>query len=220
MSIPSSVRWKFMANTPDHNAMLAIAAKQVLGPLGLKRKGNSRLWIDDRGLWLLVVEFQPSSWSKGSYLNVAASWLWKGTDYLAFDVPNRVGGFASAETGQDFLPPATQLAELAKLEIIKLRRRFESLQDVLRHLEAEEATSWTLYSLGIVRGWLNHSKEAEQAFQRLASLPAEPAWQKDIQTRAARMVALLDDHAAFQTAVQQAITSARTREKLPALDLG
>lgn len=208
-----------MAKPPDHNAMLAIAAKRVLGPLGLKRKGKSRLWIDDRGLWLFVVEFQPSGWSKGSYLNVSASWLWKGTDHLAFDVFNRVGGFVSAEAGQDFLPHANRLAELAKLEIIKLREWFKSLHDILRQLESQEATSWTLYSLGIAHGWLGHPTEAEQAFQRLASQPAEHGWQRDLQARAKALADLLGDQPAFQAAIRDAVASARTREKLPALDL-
>jgi len=208
-----------MADPTDHNAALAIAAKQVLGPLGLRRKGRSRIWLDDRGLWLFVVEFQPSGWSNGSYLNVSASWLWTGTNHLAFDVFNRVGGFVSAETGQDFSPLANQLAELAKLEIMKLRERFESLQDILRQLESEEATAWTLYSLGIVHGWLGHPTEAEQALQRLGSQPAEHDWQKDLQARAKALADLVDDQPAFRSAIRDTIAAARTREKLPALDL-
>ena len=207
-----------MANPPDHNALLAIAAKQTLAPLGLTRKGKSRLWIDDRGFWLFVVEFQPSGWSKGSYLNVSASWLWKGTDYLAFDVYNRVGRFVSAETGQDFSPLANQLAELAKLEIMKWRERFKSLDDILRQLESEEATSWTLYSLGIVHGLLGQPTEAEQAFQRLALQPTEHGWQKDLQGRAKGLANLVSDHAAFEGAIRQYVASARMREKLPVLD--
>ena len=209
-----------MAKPPDHNDLLAIAAKQVLGPLGLRRRGKSRLWIDDHGLWLLVVEFQPSGWSKGSYLNVSASWLWTGTDHLAFDVFKRVGGFASYEVGQDFSPLANQLAELAKLEIIEQRERFKSLHHILHHLESEDATSWTLYSLGIVHGWLGHQTQADQAFQRLASRPAEHGWQRDLKARAEALANLVGDQAAFQAAIRETVTSARTREKLPALDIG
>jgi hypothetical protein len=40
------------------------------------RKGRSRVWFDDQGWWIGVVEFQPSSWSRGTYLNVGVSWLW------------------------------------------------------------------------------------------------------------------------------------------------
>jgi hypothetical protein len=44
----------------------------VLTPLGLTQRGRSRLWLDDHGWWLIVVEFQPSAWSRGSHLNVSA----------------------------------------------------------------------------------------------------------------------------------------------------
>jgi hypothetical protein len=36
-----------------------------------------------------VVEFPPSGWAKGSYLNVAAHWLWIEQDYLSFDYLGR-----------------------------------------------------------------------------------------------------------------------------------
>src|SRR6202000_1719294 len=38
-------------------------------PLGLERRGRSRTWIDDQRWYAIVVEFQPSGFSKGSYLN-------------------------------------------------------------------------------------------------------------------------------------------------------
>lgn len=42
---------------------------------GLIRVGRSRVWLKDGGWRLVVVELQPSSWSKGSYLNVATMFL-------------------------------------------------------------------------------------------------------------------------------------------------
>ena len=60
----------------DHNREIATAAKSVLAPLGCIRKGRSRVWLDDQGWWVGKIEFQPSSCSKGSYLNVGASYLW------------------------------------------------------------------------------------------------------------------------------------------------
>ncbi|WP_352820518.1 DUF4304 domain-containing protein [Mesorhizobium sp. M0898] len=60
----------------EHGRIIASQAKIVLKPAGFQRKGKSRIWIADRGFWLSVVEFQPSSWSKGTYLNVAVHWLW------------------------------------------------------------------------------------------------------------------------------------------------
>ncbi len=89
------------AAAPDHNAVLRTAARAALLPLGLIQRGRSRVWLDDRGWFLIVVEFQPSSWSKGSYLNVAAMWLWRDKDYLSFDYGgpdgDRIAGFHRAQ---------------------------------------------------------------------------------------------------------------------------
>ena len=61
-----------MSADSQHNRIIARAAKRRLEPLGCLQKGRSRTWIDDHGWWIGVVEFQPSGWSKGSYLNVGA----------------------------------------------------------------------------------------------------------------------------------------------------
>ncbi len=54
----------------DHNKLIAAAAKQASSPLGLNRVGKSRSWYDDHGWWCIIVEFQPSSWSRDTYLNI------------------------------------------------------------------------------------------------------------------------------------------------------
>ena len=42
-----------------------------------RRVGRPRCRVSDERYWLFMRgEFQPSAWSKGSYLNVRPSWLW------------------------------------------------------------------------------------------------------------------------------------------------
>ncbi len=74
-----------MSNEPDHNKLIIQAARSVLKPMGLFQKGQSRMWIDDNGWFLILVEFQPSGFAKGSYLNVGIYYLWRQKDYLSFD---------------------------------------------------------------------------------------------------------------------------------------
>ena len=61
----------------QHDKIINIAAKKVLAPKGLFRKGASRIWMDDNGYFIIQVEFQPSGRSQGSYLNVGISFLWE-----------------------------------------------------------------------------------------------------------------------------------------------
>jgi TrkA-C domain len=66
----------------DVSKLIARAARAKLGPLGLLRRGQSRLWIDDRGWWTINVEFQPSRFTKRSYLNVGHQHLWVRRNHL------------------------------------------------------------------------------------------------------------------------------------------
>ena len=53
-------------------------------PLGVFQKGNSRLYLDDNGYFFTVIEFQPSSWTIGTYLNIGLTFLWNQSDALCF----------------------------------------------------------------------------------------------------------------------------------------
>lgn len=78
----------------QHNKIINDVAKKILKPEGLFRIGSSRSWLEDNGYYFTVVEFQPSSFEKGSYLNVGIDFLWGSTEdtneYLSYDVGGRV----------------------------------------------------------------------------------------------------------------------------------
>lgn len=78
-----------------HAKIISAVAKRILVPEGFFRKGSSRVWLEDNGWFLTVVEFQPSSYSKGTYLNVAMNFLWgkpltEGAHVLALDYGSRI----------------------------------------------------------------------------------------------------------------------------------
>ena len=66
-----------MTSTVDHNKIIRDTANSVLKQKGLFQKGTSRVWVDDNGWFLTQIEFQPSGWDSGAYLNVAISFLWR-----------------------------------------------------------------------------------------------------------------------------------------------
>jgi hypothetical protein len=109
-----------------HDRIIAEAAKASLRPLGFQRKGRSRTWLADHGWWLTIVEFQPSAWSKGSYLNVAAHWLWSGVGVLSFDFGDRASEFVDYVSDDQFTPAAARLAEMAAQEAQRLAQTFTS----------------------------------------------------------------------------------------------
>lgn len=83
-----------MAMEP-HAKIINAVAKRILAPQCFFRKGSSRVWLQDNGWFLTVVEFQPSGYSKGTYLNVAMNFLWgkplsEGAHVLSLDYGDRV----------------------------------------------------------------------------------------------------------------------------------
>src|SRR3954447_12571229 len=116
-----------MSVSQPHTKLLNTAAREVLRPLGVVRKGRSRTWLDDQGWWLGVVEFQPSSWSKGSYLNVAAHWLWTDIGTISFDFGGRLEGFEEYSSDEQFLAAGARLAAAAAEEAQRLTTMFSSL---------------------------------------------------------------------------------------------
>ncbi len=51
----------------EHGRIRAAVAKNYLSPLGCMRKGRSRFWFSDELFWLTGIEFQPSSFRRGTY---------------------------------------------------------------------------------------------------------------------------------------------------------
>ena len=120
--------------------MISDAAKAVLAPLGLSRKGRSRTWIDDHGWWLVNVEFQPSSHAKGCYLNVGTQHLWVARGYFCFDDMERpLGGttFVAFTGDEDAFARAMRKVVAAAAEaVVGRRRRHGEGRDALAALAA------------------------------------------------------------------------------------
>ncbi len=203
-----------------HTKLLTAAAREVLRPLGLRQKGRSRTWIDDHGWWIGVVEFQSSSWSKGSYLNVGGMWLWhEQGGHLRFDVGHRVSdaGFIEYATDEQFAPEARRLALLAGDEIQRVRTTLRDLASAVSWLRQNSADGqgWPGYNLGIALGLSGRHAEAARCLQRLSQEPDDPEWWQEAVTRAHQLADLLQrDPNDFSAQIQSAITSFRLALKL------
>jgi Domain of unknown function (DUF4304) len=157
-----------------HGSIIADAAKQALTPLGFRRKGRSRIWLSDHGWWLNVVEFQPSNWSDGSYLNVAAHWLWSSSGHLSLDFGGRMPGFEEYISDEQFDTVARKLAGAAAEEAHKLDRAFASVDataDALLQNEASQRTrgegSWSAYHAAVAAALAGRESEAEALFRSI-----------------------------------------------------
>ena len=193
MSMPSSV---------DHNKLIKQAVNASLKPHGLFQKGSSRVWIEDNGWYLTVVEFQPSAWDKGTYLNVSVHFLWDEKDYLSYDyyagLSPRLDQFVSFDGDETrFLSQVHSLAELAlgKVKLYRKLRNLEYAEETILQFNAHHIVN-TLYQRLMICG-LRKNPAVRVYYDELMSKLmqyADVEWTRRIYTELTdRIEPILDD---------------------------
>lgn len=162
-----------------HNKLISEAASEVLAPLGFRRMGRSRTWLLDHGWWLVVAEFQPSAWAKGSGLNVSAHWLWIDQAHLSFDFFEYSQAFIEYASDAQFRTVATRMAQSAAQEASRLHRIFSSIEATASVLAAKEREllqgSWSAYSAGMAMALSGQTDLAAALFKSVRDDRVRPA---------------------------------------------
>lgn len=189
--------------------LIADAAKTALAPLGLVFKGRSRTWIDDHGWWLINVEFQPSSYATGCYLNVGTQHLWVTRGYLCLDEMERpLGGstFVTFTGDEDAFVTAMRGVAATAAEAVEERRR--------RHGEGRDALIALTYGpddldAGIAATLLGDADRARVRFNGQIH-PAYQAWADEYSAM---------DAEAARARASQVIAAERAALRLPDLPI-
>lgn len=207
-----------MAEAHVHSLVLEQAARKVLRPLGLVQKGRSRTWVGDNGWWMEVVEFQPSSWSKGSYLNVGCLWLWNVKPYISFDEGSRFVEFQKFESEQQFKVVAEMLARTAAERILHFRAQFPTICAVSDHYRKNPPVHslWPTFNAAIAHGLCGRTDAALTLLGRIpGTLDHSIEWQKNADQDARYIASEIHDVQRFRRLVSERVVRARELHKLP-----
>lgn len=201
-----------------HSRLITEAAKKLLRPLGLAQKGRSRTWLADEGWFVIVVEFQPSGFSRGSYLNVGCNWLWGVKRYLSFDEGNRVAGFTRFKDEEQFRAVAETLAQRAASEVARYRALFPSVRKLSEfYLEKTPVPGWPSFNAAVAHGLSGKIHASQRSFDCWGPPRAgEPDWTRDARVDSERLSAFVDT-GNFAGEIKARITQARALLKLPAI---
>lgn len=201
----------------DHNAAITAQARHVLKPLGLVRQGTSRVWIDDLGWWTIQVEFQPSSRSKGSYLNVGVNWLLYEGSVGAFNIGSRVNvPFIEATGTERFEQDAHDLALRAKGEVEKLRAQFSTLDAVTSYYrDSGRRSAWDDYYYAVVLAIAGDIVGARAAFESVPTHRMHCGWEKALAQRASELHKLAADRTAIIETIRGIVLRTRSIGNLP-----
>ncbi len=187
----------------DHNKVIRAAAKSALTPLGLMQQRNSRIWYDDHGWWAIVVEFQPSGFERGSYLNVAVAWMLYESEHWAFDIGGRVEGVRFATEGEGFDAAMAGLAGEAARKVLEYRERFSTLDGMYAHYRTtiERHGGWPDYYAGVLAGLRGDRVTAEQHFTSVMAATSTTTWHRALQFRCQDLMRLLPNQQFFRDSI-------------------
>jgi hypothetical protein len=211
-----------MAKQTEHAKIIHTAAKTFLAPLGCRRVGQSRLWVSDERSWVIVVEFQPSGFSRGSYLNVAPMWLWReaGKGEWSFDYgPVRIARYVEFQSTEQFTAEADAFAQRAADEVRTLRESLGTPLAITRGLaEAVEGGSlWQWYHAAVAAGLTGDSGSSLKLFTQAILYRDHHAanWVPNLQNRCADLAAKLSEPCQFRKAIDGIVQRTRANLNLP-----
>lgn len=204
-----------MAKATEHGKIIAAAARAALEPIGCVRKGQSRVWYSDQRYWLIAVEFQPSGWSKGSYLNIFVAWLWKRSSGYA--IGYRPVKFVPFENAEQFAPEIAHMADVAAQEVKKQRERFKTFTRIYDYLLSDShRDSWPKYNAAVAAGLAGENVTARRLFNEMAAWQTYGyEWQEQLKVDSAALAKLLDEPLQFRAAVLAIIEQRRNVMRLP-----
>ena len=166
----------------QHNKIINAAAKKILAPEGLFRVGSSRRWIDDNGYFVIQVEFQPSAYDRGSYLNVGISFLWEASkglnETLAFNIGYRVNkaGYASYRGNDAAYEKKMEDFAEAAMEKVREYRLFRNMDYAKEQMKSqlnsipENRVFWEVYELAMLCFLKRDFEEGKEYFNRFLKI--------------------------------------------------
>ncbi len=123
--------------------------------------------------------------------------------------------FSPAESEMQFADAAVMLATRARDEVLVLRSRFASLDQIATHLKAANFSNiWQNYHAAIAATLTNDMAHAVKRFSAVASDPTTYPWAVELKERASMLSDISNDSVRFATAINQIVEQSKVRLKI------
>ena len=232
-----------MAN--EHTKIINKIAKEKFTPFGIVQKGRSRTWIDDNGWFTTIIEFQPSSYSRGSYLNVAVNFNWYEKDWESFDLSyhsdgSREGVYLNKynplnlfgrsiywvdyepENEEYFIKIIELYCDVAIKRVKYFRKKLATLRKARRVILRTEFCSdelWGSYHKGTICGLTGWRFLQKRYYKRLLNEVRDAKLDFEIEARESVSRLITYDLNTFKEEIKKIITETRKLKKLPEIQI-
>lgn len=209
-----------MTTQIDHNMLLKKIAKERLKPYGILQQGQSRTFLYDKGWFTIVIEFQPSSWSKGTYLNIGVDFNFYPRDYFAFGYGYREKGFEEFKDEEQFNKFVNELCDLTIKRVQELDQKFIDIWTGLKTANKEkENDTWRIYEVAVLNILTSNFDNARKQLLQVSKTKCEYDWEIVRKKVADELIDWLQERPADLVKIENLINKTRQLKKLPALTL-
>lgn len=206
------------------NKIITHRAKEDLASKGFRQKGHSRLWLKDEGLWLFLVEFQPTSRELGTFLNLSVMWLWNDKEYFSFDLGigefgARVSDFHRYVSDEQFDGVLSKLTARTLTEYFTIKEKLKTLKDIVYLFKnSQRKTIWDYMNAASAYALAQEEELARDEFKAVISFPAKVPYEIQLHERARSCLKLMESPEKLTREVLQTIQKMRKQFDLPELE--
>ena len=203
----------------EHNKIIKTIATKLFKPYGIKRKGQSSFFIDDNGWFLIIIEFQPHKFKRGTFLNIGINFNWYLEDYFSFDIGNREKDFIEYNNTEQFTDEIEKLCEYSIKIINEYRIKLKNINVSKKIILKNNYTSdslWGNYHRGIISGLNKEINNLHKYFNKLLNEPDNNIeWIKELQKGTRELKDLADNNVNnFIERIKKIIIETRKLKKL------
>jgi len=204
----------------DHNKLLTKIAKDRLKPHGIEQKGKSRTFLYDHCLYTIVIEFQPSSSAKGTYLNIGVDFNFYPRDYFAFSHGYREKAFQEAEDEAQFTKIIHSYCDTAIKRLDQLKKAFADIDTAISTLTKKSINDpWDYFDVGVLCGLAGRKKQAETMLKRLENKKCEFAYEFERNKQTVEVLTWLEGDSNFDAHIKSLVEKTRLLKKLPTVEI-
>jgi len=210
-----------MSQQDVHTKILNSTARKFFEAKDIKQQGRSRVWIADQKYWLIAIEFQPSDWSKGSYLNVGCMWLFYPQDHIAFNYGHREKELIKYQTEKQFEQAVTDFCLSAMIKVEEYQKKFISLDAICDHLLkiVNQKNTWSFYHAAVACGLTKRNSKAKELFNNIINEKYTFDWEVEIQNKSKLLISQLVTPEKFKQTVIDWANHTRTALKLTPINI-
>lgn len=203
----------------DHNKLLKNIAKKRLSPYDIYQHGKSRIFLYDNGWWIIIIEFQPSSFSKGTYLNIGINFNFYPNDSFAFSYGHREKNLEEAENEVLFEKIINDYCDYTIKKVEKLKYKFRNVHAAIKTFKKQEFDSWDHFDLAMLYGITGQLNRSRRRLKKVIREKCEHDFEIERRKVAKEILPWLGNHQMFLENIKALIIKTRQLKKLPVKDI-